>query len=83
MGRFRHEQAPEISVRITDLVRTLEFEHIDSERVHCRRSHGSTADAYARIWELPSVWQAALAIQPQAGLPSVSSRESPARVWEA
>lgn len=65
MGRFRHEAAPDIHRRITDLVLTLEFTHVDPERVHCRRSQGSTADAYARIWEFPSVWQAALGLAPQ------------------
>lgn len=65
MGRFRHEAAPDVARVIADLVEILAFEHIDPERVHCRRSRGSTADAYARIWELPSMWQEVLGVRPQ------------------
>jgi len=65
MGRFRHEPAPDVARLMADLVDLLGFEHIDPARVHCRRSHGSTADAYARIWELPSMWQEVLGVRPQ------------------
>ncbi len=65
MPRFHHEPAPDISARLTDLVDLLGMEHIDAARLHARRSRGSTANAYARIWELPSMWREALEIQPQ------------------
>jgi predicted metallopeptidase len=65
MGRFRFEPAPDVAAEIGRLVDVLGFAHIDPARVHCRRSRGSTADAYARIWELPSVWQDALGVPPQ------------------
>ncbi len=65
MGRFRFEPAPDVAAEIARLVDVLEFEHIDPDRVHCRRSRGSTANAYARIWELPSMWQDALGVPPQ------------------
>jgi len=65
MGRFRHEPAPDVTRVMTDLVEVLEFDHVDPSRVHCRRSRGSTADAYARIWELPSMWQEVLGVRPQ------------------
>lgn len=65
MPRFQHEDAPDISRRLTDLVDLLGMDHIDSTRLHARRSFGSTADAYARIWELPSMWRAALDIPAQ------------------
>jgi predicted metallopeptidase len=50
---------------LTRLVEVLDFSHIDPERIHCRRSWGSTADIYARIWELPAIWQEALGVRPQ------------------
>ena len=65
MGRFRFEPAPDVAAELARLVDALGFEHIDPDRVHCRRSQGSTANAYARIWELPSMWQDALGVPPQ------------------
>jgi predicted metallopeptidase len=65
VGRFRYQPAPDVQETLAHLVEVLEFRHIDPERIHCRRSFGSTADAYARIWELPSIWQDALEVPPQ------------------
>jgi len=65
MPRFRHQPAPDVQQDVADLVEILQFHHIDPERVHCRRSQGSTADIYARIWELPGMWQQALDVPPQ------------------
>ena len=65
MPRFRFEPAPDVTALVHTLVRVLEFGHIDPHRVHCRRSTGSTSDAYARIWELPSIWIDALGVPPQ------------------
>lgn len=63
--RFRTEPAPDLESIVQDLVEVLGFDHIDPARVHLRRSVGSTSRAYARIWELPSIWQEALAVRPQ------------------
>ena len=57
---FNFEYAPDVQVKIEKIVRLLELDYIDSERIVCMRSKGSTANAYARIWELPSIWQKAL-----------------------
>jgi predicted metallopeptidase len=65
MARFRFAPAPDVTRDLVRLVAVLDFSHIDPERVHCRRSWGSTADIYARIWELPSIWQEALGVRPQ------------------
>jgi predicted metallopeptidase len=65
MPRFAHKEAPDIEARLGRIVELLELDHIDAGRIHCRRSWGSTADAYARIWELPSMWRAALDVAPQ------------------
>ncbi len=65
MGRVRYEPAPEVHAALSHLVDVLEFGHVDMARVHCRRSFGSTSRAYARIWELPTIWQGALGVRPQ------------------
>lgn len=65
MGRVRFEPAPEVHAALSHLVDFLEFTHIDVARIHCRRSYGSTSRAYARIWELPTIWQGALDVAPQ------------------
>lgn len=65
MPRFRFAAAPDVARDVARLVEVLEFSHIDAGRIHCRRSWGSTADIYARIWELPGIWQEALNVRPQ------------------
>lgn len=54
--------APDISKRITSLVRLLGFGHITSKSLICFRSTGSTGRARARIWSLPKIWQMALSV---------------------
>lgn len=56
--------ASDIQGRITELVESLEFGHIDPKRIICFRSSGSVARARARIWSLPRIWQQALSIEP-------------------
>ena len=63
--------------RFRELVEVLEFAHIDPDRLHCRRSTGSTAQAYARIWELPSIWRDALGIRPQYVIEVLSQHYDP------
>lgn len=65
MPRFRYQPAPDVAQDLSRLVEELGFSHIDPERIHCRRSWGSTSDADARIWEFPSIWQDALGVPPQ------------------
>lgn len=54
------ENAPDIKKELEEIVRHLEFTHVDLKRVVCFRSFGSTSLARARIWSLPRVWQQAL-----------------------
>lgn len=65
MGSLRHAPAPDVAGDLARLTDVLGFDHVDVARVHCRRSWGSTADAYARIWDLPRMWQEALHVPPQ------------------
>ncbi len=49
---------------INDLVRKLNFDHIDTKRIICFRSSYSTSRARARIWSFPRIWQIALKLPP-------------------
>ncbi len=60
---MKFEPAPDIHERITELVERLPFQHIDSSRIKCFRSSGSTSRANARIWALPRIWQKALGVK--------------------
>ncbi len=63
--KYSYEVAPDIQERLEDIVRHLpeDFKHVDTRRVVCYRSKGSTARIYARIWSLPGIWQAALGVE--------------------
>ena len=50
--------------RLRRIVGALEFSHVDPSRVFCVRGYGSTSEAWARIWGLPSLWQQVLEIGP-------------------
>lgn len=57
------EMAPDIQAKVEDIVRTLEAGHINEYRLICMRSYGNKARAYARIWNLPDIWQKALEVK--------------------
>src|SRR3990167_10452256 len=54
------EKAPEINREIKKIVAGLDFTHIESGRIFCFRSQGSSSRATARIWSFPRIWQLAL-----------------------
>jgi predicted metallopeptidase len=54
------QKAPDIQERITDIVLTLNNGYLNENRIICMRSYKSTANAYARIWNFPKIWQEAL-----------------------
>ncbi|MGV8176840.1 MAG: putative metallopeptidase [Candidatus Bilamarchaeaceae archaeon] len=58
------EKAEDIKQRVDRIIEILEMGHIISSRVMCVRSRGATGRAYARIWNLPQVWQRALDVMP-------------------
>ncbi len=61
---MKFHYAPDVQEKANDIIRTLKLEHIDSSRIIYMRSYGSKANAYARIWELPKIWQKALGVKP-------------------
>ncbi|MEK7091079.1 MAG: putative metallopeptidase [Patescibacteria group bacterium] len=55
--------APDISRRMSRLVKNLDLPHIRAANLICFRSTGSTGRARARIWSLPKIWQMALSVE--------------------
>lgn len=60
---MQFELAPDIQERVGRIIQVLNLDYINSLRIVCMRSKGSTANAYARIWNLPQIWQKALDIR--------------------
>jgi predicted metallopeptidase len=70
------ELAPDVEDKVRDIVSTLSYgggeepsarahermEHVNEFRLICMRSRNATASAYARIWNLPDIWQKALEV---------------------
>ncbi len=55
--------APDVQEMLEDIVRTLSYYgYINEHRIFCMRSRGNKANAYARIWNLPDIWQKALEV---------------------
>jgi len=53
----------DIQGKAEDIVEVLGLKHVNQFRIICMRSTGSTANAYARIWNLPKIWQKALDVK--------------------
>ncbi len=54
------EPAKDVEEKVTDIISVLSYGHINEFRIICMRSKNCTANAYARIWNLPDIWQKAL-----------------------
>lgn len=62
--KLEWDDAKEIKADIEQILRVLDFPHIDSARIFCFRSFGSKSRSYARIWAMPKIFQRALKIKP-------------------
>lgn len=71
------EKAPDIKKRIGVLVKSLNEDWLKSSKIHCFRSTGSTARAYARIWGLSRIWQLALGEDPSYIIEVISEKFDP------
>jgi len=56
------ELAPDVDEKVKEIVSVLSYGHINEFRLICMRSHNTSANAYARIWNLPDIWQKALSV---------------------
>lgn len=57
------EEAQEIKKEIRKIVKILELDYIDAERIFCFRTQGSKSRSYARIWSFPKIFQRALNVK--------------------
>ena len=58
---IRYWRAPELEASVVEIVRRLGLTHVDTGRIVCVRSKGSSTDrVLARIHGLPRIWQFAL-----------------------
>jgi predicted metallopeptidase len=71
---MKTEPAPDVAKRIKEIVAKLSMEHVDSSRLVCMRSRGSSSRAIARIWSLPKIWQKALSVEAHYIIEVVSER---------
>ncbi len=62
--RIKWEKAPDVKNKILHLTKVLDMDWIDTSKIHCYRSYGSKARAYARVWGLTRIWQIALRESP-------------------
>lgn len=63
-GEIRYERAPDIQALFMDIVRTLDLRHIDTDRVVCLRSRGSSARrVIARCHGMSKVLQIAMGVK--------------------
>ncbi|HEY6103289.1 MAG TPA: putative metallopeptidase [bacterium] len=58
------QPAFDIHVRLRRITRALGLSYVDPGRIRCVRVRGSRANALARIWGLPPVFQDALDLEP-------------------
>jgi len=69
--------APDIKRKIESLCEHSDFSHIKTSSVHCFRSTGSKARAYARIWGLPRIFKLALNTESHYCLEVISEKFEP------
>lgn len=56
--------AADVHARLHQIIQALGLGYIDPRRIRCLRVRGSRANALARIWGLPPVFQDALELEP-------------------
>lgn len=58
------EDADDVKTDLKHILSVVDLPHIDLERIHCYRTQGSKARAYARTWGFPKIFQRALGVEP-------------------
>lgn len=61
---MKYEEAPDLKERMNDIIRTLGMHYIDTERISCLRSYGSsTKRTIARVHALNKVLQKSMKVK--------------------
>lgn len=63
-----------VQKEMEEIVKVLNMEHINPQRIFCYRTTGSKAKAYARIWSFPKIFQKALNIDAAYVMEVISER---------
>lgn len=58
------QEANDIKRQIRKILQVLDLPHINTSRIFCYRSVGSSSRSYARIWSFPKIFQRALGVEP-------------------
>ena len=66
--------APDIDIRLRELIEKLDLNYIKADAVHAFRSTGTKTRAYARIWGLSRIFQLALGINPNYVIEVISEK---------
>ncbi len=61
---MNYSLAPEIERTVKQLVTKLDFNHMDSSRIHCIRSFDAKTRAYARIWGMSRLFKEVAGLEP-------------------
>ncbi len=64
----------DIHNQIENILKKVDFPHIDPKRIICFKSFGSKSRAIARIWSLPRIWQLALKLKAHYCIEVISRR---------
>lgn len=62
--KLEWEDAKDVKVKVRKILKVLDLPHIKEQNIHCYRTEGSKARAYARIWAMPKIFQRALNLEP-------------------
>ena len=61
---IEYYEAPDVKILVDEIAKTLNFKHVEADRVFCFRSRGShSRRVIARIHSLSKVWQKALNVR--------------------
>lgn len=63
-----------IQSEMEEIVKALEMDYVNVNRVFCYRTEGSKARAYARIWAFPKIFQEVLTLEPAYVLEIISEK---------
>lgn len=72
---IQYYPAPDIKKRMKELAETNGFSNVNTDRIYCFRSKGSSSQRIlARIWSFPKIWQLALYMEPRYVIEVLSER---------
>lgn len=62
--KLEWKEAYDVKKQAEQILKVLDFPHIQSSRIFFYRTDGSKSRSYARIWTFPKIFQKALGLEP-------------------